>query len=64
MKLYEIRNNIEIQSAWVACYYDYEKEERIIIPAPTVNDCEVKYMYCDLDRRDNEFKLFIEVDLG
>ena len=45
MKVYELINNIEIQSEIQFCYYDYFKEKRIEISRSRANDKEIEYMY-------------------
>lgn len=45
MKVYELLNNVEIQSEIQFCYYDYFKEKRIEISRSRANDKEIEYMY-------------------
>ena len=57
MKVYELYCNIDIQSTIRYCYYDYDKEERIIITKKKAWDKEIKYLYSEDD------VIYIEVDM-
>lgn len=48
---------IEIQCETTFCYYDYEKEERIIITQQEAENKEIKYIYIEND------SLFIEIEM-
>lgn len=56
MKVYELNQQIEIQCTIQYCYYDYEKEQRIIISRKAAEDKEIEYMYVERG------ELFIEVE--
>lgn len=43
MDVYDLVNNIEIQGQINYCYYDYEKEERVIIDVVDATFREIKY---------------------
>lgn len=58
MKLYELLNNVEIQSDLCIVYYDYEKGERIEILESEAQDKEMRYLYSENNC------LFIEVEKG
>ena len=53
----ELYCNVDIQSTIRYCYYDYDKEERIIITKEKAWEREIKYLYCEDD------VLYIEVDM-
>lgn len=48
---------IEFQCETTFCYYDYEKEKRIIITQQEAENKEIKYIYIEND------SLFIEVEI-
>lgn len=56
MKLYELLDEVEIQSDMKIVYYDYDKEERIEITEKRAKDKEIRYIYCEED------VLYIEVE--
>ena len=51
-----LTNVIEIQCEVIYCYYNYLKDERVIITEEEAADMDIRYIYIE-----NE-KLFIEVD--
>ena len=44
-----IRAGIEIQCQMVLCYYDYDKDKRVLITREEAQDHEIKYMYVEND---------------
>lgn len=56
MKVYELTEQVEVQSEIKFCYYDYEKEERIELTKEKADFCDVRYMYVD------DGILYVEVD--
>lgn len=49
-------NCIEIQCQIVFCYYDYEKEKRVILTQAEAEDREIKYIYTE------DGAIYIEVE--
>lgn len=56
MKLYEMFLNIEIQSEYKVIYYDYEKEDRVVVDPKNYTDKDINYLYVD------DGILYIEID--
>ena len=52
----EIKYNIEFQNQIHYCYFDYEKNERIITSFQEADGKEVKYIYSEND------EIYIEYD--
>lgn len=48
--------NVEIQSEAIYCYYDYEKEERIVLTDLEALHKPIKYIYCEKNT------IYIEVE--
>ena len=60
MELYKLFLNIEIQSEYKVVYYDYEKEQRIVLGEEAIShytDKEIKYVYVE------DGILYIEIDV-
>ena len=51
------RTGIEIQCQVVLCYYDYNKDKRVLITREEAQDHEIKYMYVEDDT------LYIELEV-
>lgn len=47
MKLYELLNNIEIQSEICVVYYDFDLERRMEISTHAARNEEVRYLYSE-----------------
>ena len=56
MKLYELIENVEMQSEYKTVYYDYVKEERFQVNTDDYADRDVLYIYVDDDI------IYIEID--
>ena len=56
MDVYDLVNNIEVQGQINYCYYDYEKEERVIIDVVDATFRDIKYLYAEGG------EIFIEVE--
>ena len=48
--------NIEIQSEYKVIYYDYEKEDRVVVDPKNYTDKDINYLYVD------DGILYIEID--
>ena len=57
-----IQNCIEIQGNVVFCYYDEEKEERVIITQAEAEHREIKYIYFEHEYTEDG-AIFIEVEV-
>ena len=47
MKVYELSEQVEVQSEIKFYYYDYEKEERIELAKEKADMCNITFMYVD-----------------
>ena len=56
MKLYQVLQDIEIQSEYKVVIYDYDKEERVEVNEEDYNDRDIDYLYVD------DGILYIELD--
>ena len=56
MKLYELLDDVEIQSDMKIVYYDYDKGDCIEITEKKAKNKEIRYIYCEKD------VLYIEVE--
>lgn len=56
MKVYELIDNVEIQSEIRYCWYDYDNDVRIIVSEEWAMYHEIKYMYVD------DGLLYVEVE--
>lgn len=63
MTVRELLDAIELQSGAVFCYYDYQKDERVVITEYQAAAFDIRYVYTDLDRDAKEMKIFIEVSV-
>ncbi len=55
MKVYELDQQVEVQGEVKYCYYDEQKERRVIISRKAAEDLEIAYLYVE------NGELFIEV---
>ena len=56
MKLYQVLQDVEIQSEYKVVIYDYDKEERIEVNEEDYADGDIDYLYV------NDGILYIELD--
>lgn len=56
MKLGALLENVEIQCSITVCYYDDDKEERVIVHPDAYMENTVRYMYVE------DGEIFIEVE--
>lgn len=57
LKVYEIMENVDVQSEVKFVRYDYGSGERVELSSEEASGCEIRYMYVERD------VLFLEVEV-
>lgn len=60
MTIQDFIDNVEIQSEFVVCYYDYKKGVRVIVELGQYRYEEMKYVYIEDDILYIEFEIEFE----